>query len=90
MRHPLEDENNEGFLQKMYWCNRVESGHFGDLITADPKILNEESESRKKSSTSVVVQDLATQWIQSYPCKTETSLRKTKELAKVLGAKQET
>ena len=47
--------------------------HFGDLITADQKILSEESESRNHHRYAVVVQDLATQWIQSYPCKTKTS-----------------
>ena len=40
---------------------------FGDLITADQKVLNEESESRNNHRYAVVVQDLATQWIQSYP-----------------------
>ena len=47
---------------------------FGDLITADHKVLNEGSESRNNHRYAVVVQDLATQWIQSYPCK--KSLRK--------------
>ena len=36
-----------------------------DLITADHKILNEGSESRNNHRYAVVVQDLATQWIQS-------------------------
>ena len=43
---------------------------FGDLITADHKILSEESEYRNNHRYAVVVQDLATQWLQSYPCKT--------------------
>ena len=42
---------------------------FGDLITADQKVLNEEGESRHNPRYAVVVQDLATHWIQSYPCK---------------------
>ena len=50
---------------------------FGDLITADHKILNEEGESRNNRRYAVVVQDLATQWIQCYPCKTKT-LQETK------------
>ena len=29
----LEDENNEGFLQKTCWYSRAQSGSFGDLIT---------------------------------------------------------
>ena len=46
---------------------------FGDLITADHNVLNEEGESRNNHRCAVVVQDLATQWIQSYPCRTKTS-----------------
>ena len=46
---------------------------FGDLITADHKVLNEEGESRNNHRYAVVVQDLAAQWVQSYPCKTKTS-----------------
>ena len=62
---------------------------FGDLITADHKVLSEVSESRNNHRYAVVVQDLATQWIQSYPCKTKTFSGNTKELAKVLGAEQQ-
>ena len=47
--------------------------NFGDLITADHKVLSEESESRDNHRYAVVVQDLATQWIQSYPCKSTSS-----------------
>ena len=43
--------------------------HFGDLITADHHILIEGSESRNNHRFAVVIQDLATQWLQSYPCK---------------------
>ena len=49
------------------------AGNFGDLITADHKVLSEGCESRNNHRYAVVVQDLATQWIQSYPCKTKTS-----------------
>ena len=49
--------------------------HFGDLITADHKILSEGCESRNNHRYAVVVQDLATQWIQSYPCKTKLPRR---------------
>ena len=42
---------------------------FGDLITGDYKVLNEDGESRNNHRYAVVFQDLATQWIQSYPCK---------------------
>ena len=43
--------------------------HLGDLSTPDHKVLIAESESRHNHRYAVVVQDLATQWIQSYPCK---------------------
>ena len=46
---------------------------FGDLITADFLVLNEDCESRNNQRYAVVVQDLATQWLQSYPCKTKSS-----------------
>ena len=46
--------------------------NFGDLITADHKVLSEGRDSRNNRRYAiVVVQDLATQWIQSYPCKTK-------------------
>ena len=45
----------------------------GVLITADHKVLSEGCESRNNHRYAVVVQDLATQWIQSDPCKTNTS-----------------
>ena len=47
--------------------------HFGDLITADHKVFSEESDSRNNHQYAVVRQDLATQWIQSYSCKTTYS-----------------
>ena len=37
--------------------------NFGDLITADHKVLSEGCESRNNHRYAVVVQDLATQWI---------------------------
>ena len=49
------------------------AGNLDDFITADHKILSEESESRNNHRCAVVVQDLTTQWLQSYPCKTKTS-----------------
>ena len=47
--------------------------NFSDLIKADHNVLSEGCESRNNHRYAVVVQDLATQWIQSYPCKTKTS-----------------
>ena len=49
---------------------------FGDLKTADHKVLNEGCESRDNHCYAVVVQDLATQWIQYYLLKTKTSHEK--------------
>ena len=57
---------------------------FGDFTTSDHKILSEESESRNNHRYAVVVQDLATQWIQSYPCKTKTSQETQRSLQKFL------
>ena len=44
----------------------VPRAEFGDLTTADHKVLNEGGESRNNHRCAVVVQDLATQWIQPY------------------------
>ena len=57
---------------------------FGDLITADHKVFNEGSESRNSHRYSVVEQDLATQWIQSYPCRTKTSQETGRNLRRFL------
>ena len=61
---------------------------FGDLLTADHKILNDGGESRNNHRYAVVVQDRATQWIQSYPCKTKTSQDTEKSLRKFLEPSQ--
>ena len=64
--------------------------HFGDLITADHTILSEESESRNSHRYGVVVQDLATQWIQSYLCKKKKFPGDPEEPNEVPGAHEET
>ena len=56
------------------------AANFGDLITADHNVLSEGRESRNNHRYAVVVQDLATQWIQSCPCKTKTSQGTEKSL----------
>ena len=58
--------------------------NFGDLITSDHKVLTEGCESRDNHRYAVVVQDLATQWIQSFPCKTKTSQETHKNSQKFL------
>ena len=57
---------------------------FGDLITVDHKVLSDNCESRNNHRYAVVVQDLATQWIQAYPCKTNTSQEPQRSLQKFL------
>ena len=61
--------------------------NFGDLITADHKVLSDNCESRNNHRYAVVVQDLATQWIQAYPCKNQNFTRDPEKLAKVLGGR---
>ena len=58
--------------------------NFGDLITADHKVLSDNCESRNNHRYAVVVQDLATQWIQAYPCKNKTSQETHRSLQKFL------
>ena len=71
-------------------CRRRNGGavpraaNFGDLMTADHKVLSDTCESRNNHRYAVVVQDLATQRIQSYPCKTKTSQETQRSLEKFL------
>ena len=58
--------------------------NFGDLITADHKVLSEGCESRNNHRYAIVVQDMATQWIQSHPCKTKPSQETQRSLQKFL------
>ena len=60
------------------------AGNFGDLISADHKVLSDTCESRNNHRYAVVVQDLATQWIQASPCKTKTSQETQRSLQKFL------
>ena len=46
---------------------------FGDIFTADHKVLSKGCESRNNHRYAVVVQGLATQWKQTVPCKTKIS-----------------
>ena len=58
--------------------------NFGDLITADLKVLSDNCETRNNHRYAVVVQELATQWIQAYPCKNKTSQETQRSLQKFL------
>ena len=54
--------------------DRIETAErFGDVITADHKVLDEEQESSLPHKYAVIVQDMATQWIQRYPCKIKSA-----------------
>ena len=66
------------------------AANFGDLITADHKVLSDNCESRNNHRYAVVVQDLATQWIQAYPCKNKTSQETQRSLQKFLEPDEET
>ena len=73
------------FLYRKRSGNQVRRAEkLGDLITTDHKVLSEACESRNNHPYAVVVQDLATQRIQSYPCKTKTSHETEKSLRKLL------
>ena len=52
------------------------------------KVLNEGGESQNNHRYSVVVQDLATQWIQSYPSKAKTSQETERSLRKFLDPRE--
>ena len=62
--------------------------HVGVLTTAEHKVLSEGCEYRNSHQYAVVVQDLVTQWIQSYPCKTKTSQETKRSLQKFLEPKR--
>ena len=64
-RAPCKDNSDDR------WDRILIAENFGDTITADYKVLNENQESILHHKYAVVVQDLATQWIQSYPGKTK-------------------
>ena len=58
--------------------------NFGDLITADHKVLSDNCESRNNHRYAVVGTRFGHLWIQSYPCKTKTSDETQKRLMKFL------
>ena len=60
------------------------AANFGGLITADHRVLSDNCESRNNHRYAVVMQDLATQRIQAYPCKNKTSQETRRSLQKFL------
>ena len=75
-------------------CRRRNGGtvaravNFGDLMTADHKVLSDNCESRNNHRYAIVVQDLATQWIQLYPCKTTISFLEPERKPKVIYSQE--
>ena len=82
----LQGPPGEDAMVKPYF----EPANLGDLLTAGHKVLSDNCESRNNHRSAVVVQDLATQWIQTYPYKNKNFSGNTKELAKVPGTREET
>ena len=74
----------QGPVQKTQ-CGAVPRAEkIGDVVTADHKVLSERCESGNNHRYAVVVQDLATRWIQSCPCKAKTSQETHRSLQKFL------
>ena len=57
------------------------------LLRPTTEVLIEEGESRNHHRYAVIVQDLATQWIQRYPCKSKASQEMMRSLQKLLDSK---
>ena len=64
--------------------------NFGDLITADHKVLSDTCESRNNHRYAVVVQDLATQMDPGVSAQKQNFTRNPEKLAKVPGTREET
>ena len=59
---------------------------FGDRLTADHAVLNKENKSAEEENLyACVIQDGATDWLQSYPCKTKNAKDTLKCFQKFLG-----
>ena len=84
VRSLQEDQIYKGPSQKTHWqIKYLEQKILGDLITAWSSQWGM-CESRHNHRYAVVMQDLASQWLQSYPCKTESSEETEKSLQKFL------
>ena len=66
--HVPKDQNCEICTRTKITRDIPREEKFGDLITADHTVPSEGRESRHVHRYRIVVQDSATQWIQSYPC----------------------
>ena len=73
------------------WLQEFRKNLVDERSPLEPReTLSLDIESRHNHRYAVVVQDLATQWTQSYPCKNENFSGNTKELVEVPGADEET
>ena len=77
-----KDQNHEVSFQKTNWGNSTSSGKVGHLIAADHKFSTRKVNRGTITEYAVVVQELSSQLLQSYPSKTIFSGNR-KELAKV-------
>ena len=75
-------------------CSRTVSGEedsgpipkeWGDALTADHAILNEDSQSRYADQDALVVFDRGTSWLQSYPVKNKSAEQAKLAFQKLLG-----
>ena len=82
----LQGPHAEDAMAKPYLVLKI----FGDLITADHKVFSDNCESRNNHRYAVVVQDLATQWIQGVSVQKQNFTRNPAQLAKVPGTRKET
>ena len=74
-------------LRDLQTQKKLRATKFGDYDNSSHKILSEEGESRLQHRYAVVVQDLATQWLLSYPCQ-KTSHKTVKSLRCALSRKK--
>ena len=58
---------------------------FGDMLTADHKILGDEDESLQGDKVACVIQDKATYWLQAYPAPTKSADETANAFKRFLG-----
>ena len=87
---PAWEPNNKSLLQKTHWRSSTVNRKvwwFDNGWSQNPQCRMWIWETSRRYA--VVVQDLATQWIQSYPCKTKSSHETEKSLFhKILGSRR--
>ena len=81
----LQGPHAEDAMAELY----LELKIFGDLITADHKVLSDNCESRNNHRYAVVVQDLATQWIPIISVQNKNFTGTPAKLSKVPGTREE-